>query len=175
MAIKNLVQLHHDDFMSTSTSLRNASEEVVTFDSSLKSVIDDLIDTMMSHDIAVGLSAPQIGINIKVSVINLRQPDSETIVLVNPKITSSSGGKDIKKESCMSLPHFRGKVERRDKVVCLFQNDTGQEKTIEASGFLARVILHEIDHLEGCLYVDRMKKSDILEPVEFFKRKQMGE
>jgi peptide deformylase len=171
MSIIKLVQLPHDEFKSVSTTLRKISEEVVIFDAFLQTVISDLIDTMMSQEIAVGLSAPQIGINIKVSVINLKQPDSETLILVNPKIVSTSGGKDVKKESCMSLPHFRGKVERRDRVVCSYQNEMGAERIIEASGFLARVICHEIDHLEGCLYIDRMKGSDILEPVEFFKKK----
>lgn len=123
----------------------------------------------MHYDIAVGLAAPQIGISANFCAINLKQKDSITLVLVNPELISSSGKKDKKKESCMSLPHYRGAVERREKIVVKYQTVHGEEKELEESGFFARVIMHEIDHLNGLLYVDRMESVNTLEPVTFFK------
>lgn len=170
MGIKKLVQLKHENFNSQETSLRTANSNIEIFNSDLHEIVSDLIDTMMHHSIAVGLSAPQIGYPFRVSVINLKQENSETIILINPEIASVSGKKSIKKESCMSLPHFRGSVERRDKVTCVYYDLNGERKTLEATGFLARVVMHEIDHLDGVLFVDRMEFPDRIEPVTFFNQ-----
>jgi len=103
-------------------------------------------------------------------VINLNENKEEpTLILVNPKILSTSGKKDKKKESCMSLPHYRGEVERRYKISISYLDRIGKAAQLDAEGFLARVISHEIDHLEGILYIDRMESLSSLEPVDFFK------
>lgn len=117
----------------------------------------------------MGLAAPQIGESTRVVVINLNPNKAEpTLVLVNPIITSETGKKDKKKESCMSVPAVRGQVERRENVEVQYQAADGSQRTMRASGFLARVICHEIDHLEGRLYINRMPSGSPLEKVDFF-------
>lgn len=166
-----LIQLKKEEFKNEDTILRKPSKEVNDFGDSFQKIVDELIKKLKNEKIAIGLAAPQIGIPIKLSVINLNEGKVEpTLVLVNPKIVSTSGKKNKGKESCMSVPHFRGEVERRDKISITFQDRFGIPQTINAKGFLARVIAHEIDHLEGFLYIDRMKDLSQLEPVEFFKK-----
>jgi peptide deformylase len=171
MSILPLVQLEKEKFKTKDTALREESKEVDDFGEVFQKIIDDLIETFHHHKIAVGLAAPQIGIGLKVAVINPNKnenPDS-TLIIVNPKILSTSGKKDNKKEACMSLPHYQGEVERRSNIEISYQDRFGVEHTLAASGFMARILAHEIDHLEGYLYVDKMEKNAELEPVEFFK------
>jgi len=170
MGILSIIQLSRAEFNKKDTILREPSQEVNDFSEDFQEIVDSLIETMKSHKIAIGLSAPQVGIPLKLSVINLNENKAEpTLVIVNPKIISVSGKKDKKKESCMSLPHYRGEVERRHKISILFQDRHGASHKLSAEGFLARVIAHEIDHLEGILYINRMKNLSELEPVDFFK------
>lgn len=170
MSILPILQLNHHEFSKKDTSLRVASQEVVDFGDSFQKIVDNLIETMKHHKIAIGLAAPQVGIPLKVSVININENKAEpTLIIVNPKILSTSGKKDKKKESCMSLPHYRGEVERKHKISISYQDRFGKPKHLEAEGFLARVLGHEIDHLEGILYVDKMESLSGLEPVDFFK------
>lgn len=116
------------------------------------------------------MAAPQVGIQLKVSVININKDKTGDIfILVNPVILSTSGKKDKKKESCMSIPHYAGEVERRDKISISYQDRFGVEHSLNTDGFLARVIAHEVDHLEGFLYVDRMSDITALEPTDIFK------
>jgi peptide deformylase len=146
------------------------SEEVTDFGVEFQDQVDGLIRTLHAHAIAVGLAAPQVGIQKRLAVINLKgDPPSETLILVNPVIISESGKKEKMKESCMSLPHFRGKVQRRNKVAVKFRDRNGIPQQLEATGFLARVISHEVDHLDGIMYIDRMEEDQALEPVDFFK------
>jgi peptide deformylase len=167
--IRSLVQLNENEIKSTSTPLRMKCVEVTDFGASLSSLIDDLTDTLLAHDIAIGLAAPQIGVNLRVAVINISEGKKEpTLIIINPRDVSVSGKKDIKRESCMSVPRFGGVVERRVNVRFLCEDKTGQTRTVEAHGFLARVYCHEIDHLDGWLYVDRMKSGVVLEKVDFF-------
>lgn len=170
MSVLTIIQLSRNDFGKKDTSLRVPCQEVVDFGESFQKIVDDLIETMKHHKIAIGLSAPQVGIPLKVSVINLNENKMEpTLIIVNPKIISMSGKKDKKKESCMSLPHFRGEVERKHKISISYQNRFGMLQHFEAEGFFARVVGHEIDHLEGTLYIDKMESLSDLEPVDFFK------
>ena len=170
MSILPILQLNRHEFSKKDTSLRVPSQEVIDFGESFQKIVDDLIETMKHHKIAIGLAAPQVGIALKVSVINLNENKEEpTLIIVNPKILSTSGKKDKKKESCMSLPHFRGEVERKHKISISFQDRFGKAQHLEAEGFFARVLCHEIDHLEGTLYVDKMERLSSLEAVDFFK------
>lgn len=175
MSILPIMQLNRHEFSKKDSSLKVQSQEVVDFGESLQKIIDDLIETMKHHKIAIGLSAPQVGIQIKVSVINLNKNKTEpTLIIVNPRILSTSGKKDKKKESCMSVPHFRGEVERKHKISILYQDRFGKPQHLEAEGFLARVISHEIDHVEGTLYIDKMESLSGLEPVDFFKEEKLN-
>jgi peptide deformylase len=169
--IKPLVELSVEKFHSKDVSLRVPSREVVQFDETFRQLVTDLVDTLKAHKIAIGLAAPQIGVNSRVAVINLSNDKIEpTFVFANPRNLIISGKKDKKKESCMSLPRFRGLVERRDKIEFTYEDDEGHTRQIKATGFLARALCHEIDHLDGVLYVDRMPNPRQLEAVDFFEK-----
>lgn len=176
MSIKSVVQLSGKAELVHRSALNRSASPVEDFGKSFQSVVDDLIDTMMHHDIAVGLAAPQIGYDLRVAAIHLKtEQHTDPLVIANPVIVSVSGKKDVKKESCMSVPHVRGPVERREKISITYQDRAGTRQSLAAHGFLARVISHEIDHLDGKLYTDRMRSLADLEPVEFFKKDSLRE
>jgi len=170
MSIREIV----DHASGSDADVLHETAERVTDIQDILQTIEDLKDTLFAHDIAVGLAAPQIGVRRSVAVVNLdKRSKEDTLVLINPVITRESGGKDKKKESCMSLNGFRADVLRRLKMTVEYDNYEGARQTLEAEGFLARVIAHEVDHLNGLLYVDRMAQGVPLETFEFseFKRK----
>jgi peptide deformylase len=104
LVVRKILQLGHGEILSTATTLRARSVEISEFDSSFKDIIQDLKDTLFSSSIAVGLAAPQIGINKRVAVINIsRDRSGPTLVIANPRQITISGKKDLKKESCMSI------------------------------------------------------------------------
>jgi peptide deformylase len=119
-----------------------------------RALASDLLDTMSAQPLCVGLAANQIGSTLQVAVIELSSSDQ--LVLVNPKLVSASGKKDRKRESCMSLWGLTGDVERRSKATVVYQDlDLNtHEQTFE--GFVARVVQHEIDHLEGRLFIEHV-------------------
>jgi len=163
----NIIELTPDNFYDKSTVLREKSLPVTDFGDDFQKEVDSMIETFNHWKIAVGLSAPQVGIKKRFALVNISKGKSEpTLVIVNPIITNTSGKKDIKKESCMSLPKVRGDVERRYKLSIIYQDRLGKKQTLNAEGFFARVILHEIDHLDGVLFVDRMDSKSALEPLD---------
>ncbi|MCK5590516.1 MAG: peptide deformylase [Candidatus Pacebacteria bacterium] len=170
MSVLPIIQLEKKDFTQKGTIIRQISQQVSDFGADFQKFIDELVDTLKDSPISIGLSAPQVGKLVRVSVINLNEGKKEpTLIIINPQVISWSGKKDKKKESCMSLPHYRGEVERRKKVTLAFQDRYGTQHQEIFEGFLAHVIGHEVDHLDGILYIDRMKKGTKLEPVDFFK------
>lgn len=163
----DIIQLEKSDFYKKEVSLRNKSIEVSDFGDEFQKEVDILIDTFRKWKIAVGLSAPQIGIFKRFSIINLdKSIIDDDLIIVNPVIKSLTGKKDRKKESCMSLPQVRGEVERRDKLVLAYQDRYGNPNEIKLEGFKSRVVQHEIDHLDGILFVDRMSPDKILEDLD---------
>lgn len=176
MSVKPLIQLSRNNFTKQDTILRTPCKEVSDFDDDFQQMVDNLLDTFYHHRIAVGLAASQIGISACVTIVNINKDDPEsTLVIVNPVILSATGKKDRKKESCLSLPHYQGEVERRYKIKISYQDRYGDFHELKASGFFARVLFHEIDHLDGVLYVDRMDNLSNLEPVDFFRESPNGE
>lgn len=170
MSIIPLVQITKQDISTKGLVLRQQSLEVKDFGYEFQGIVDDLIETLMHHKIAVGLAAPQIGILLQVAVVNTSKDKTEpTLILVNPRLVSTSGKKDKKRESCMSLPYYAGEVERRSKISIIYKDRFGIDATLDAEGFLARVISHETDHLEGMLYVDRMQDLSSLEKTDIFE------
>ena len=113
----------------------------------------DLEETMIKKE-GVGLAAPQIGKNVRLIVVNTKKGP---IMLFNPKIVKKSWLKEWGEEGCLSVPMVFGDVRRHKKITCVFCNRRGTKDKINASGFLARVIQHEIDHLDGILFVDKAK------------------
>ena len=145
MAKRKIVALGEDDV------LRKHARRVDKFDKRLRTLLDDMADTMYKAD-GVGLAAPQVGILKRVVVIDV---GDGLIELVNPEIISAEG-KAEGPEGCLSVPGRRGMVERPERVTVAAQNRDGKPIQIEATELLAVCLCHEIDHLDGVLYVDKM-------------------
>ncbi len=140
--------------------LRKMSAEVEIKDLSskeLKKLIADMKHTMIKKD-GVGLAAPQVGHNIRLITINT---DQGPICLINPKITKRSWARETQEEGCLSLPDVFHKISRHKKVCCKFTTELNKQGIIEAEGLIARGLQHEIDHLDGVLFIDYLdpKKS----------------
>jgi peptide deformylase len=133
--------------------LETKCEKVTTFDKQLKTLIKDMFETMYDAE-GVGLAAPQIGIPKQIAVVDVGD-DSEQIVLINPVVTSTSGTQ-TGPEGCLSFPGLFGDVERPLNVAVKAQDAHGKEFAIKAEGFLARALLHEIDHLHGVLFTSKV-------------------
>ena len=144
MAIRNIVTLGDD-------VLRKVCRTQLTFDSKLHTVLDDMRETMYKAE-GVGLAAPQIGILRRFCVIDV---GDGIIELINPVITETVG-KQTGNEGCLSLPGRSANVTRPMKVTVRAQNRFGENFTITGEGFLARALCHEIDHLDGILYIDKV-------------------
>ena len=135
--------------------LYKKSLEVDTFDRELRSLANDMFDTMYAED-GVGLAAVQIGILKRILVIDLREPDTKHI-FVNPKLLKASEEKQQGEEGCLSVPGIAAFLERPRWVQVSYQNILGEEKKIEAENLMARALLHEMDHLDGKIYVDLLE------------------
>ncbi|MDQ5943417.1 MAG: peptide deformylase [Patescibacteria group bacterium] len=134
------------------------------FDESLTHLVEDLIETMKSDIICIGLAAPQVGISLQVAVVCPDRDFSNVKVLINPTNITESGKKDIKRESCMSLPDLGGNVERRKRLSVDVRTLAGETATLQFEGFEARAVAHELDHLSGTMYSD---KADALVTLDF--------
>lgn len=148
---------------STDPKLRQVSKPVVKIDRKILSLIQDLKDTLrvQKEPEGVGLAAPQIGKNLRVFLISYEKTDR---VVINPEVIESRnikhGARNVKKgeimEGCLSLPNFYGPLERVNYVKVKYLDENGEEKTEEFKDFFAQIVLHEIDHLEGILFIDRL-------------------
>jgi peptide deformylase len=131
--------------------LREEARPVVAFNKKLGMLIDGMRLTLAMRLDGAALAAPQIGVSKRITVIDYL---GEYLELVNPEIVETSG-EQIDYEGCLSLPGFSGRVKRAETVRVRFQDRAGKERTIERSGKMARCIQHEIDHLNGVLFIDR--------------------
>jgi peptide deformylase len=137
--------------------LRRKTEEVSEFDSSLERLVAEMAETMYAAP-GVGLAAPQIGDLRRVALVDIDPsgPKSELHVLVNPRLVARAGAEtDI--EGCLSIPGFTERIERPLAVRVAAQRLSGEAFEIEAEGFFARALCHEIDHLEGILFIDHLR------------------
>jgi peptide deformylase len=141
-------------------SLPVNEEKVLTEE--FKELCEDLEETMIKKE-GVGLAAPQIGRNIRMIVVNTK---NGPVVMINPKIIKKSLLKEWGEEGCLSVPMTFGDVKRHKKVTCIFCNRRGKKDQIKGSGLLARVIQHEIDHLDGILFIDKAKNVTKLEEAD---------
>lgn len=133
--------------------LRKQSRVIDTVDSKLQGLIEDMIETMYDAD-GVGLAAPQVGILKRVVVIDIYD-ETGVKVLINPEIISEEGEQEDV-EGCLSIPGKAGVVMRPARVVVKALNENGEAFTIEGTGLLARALCHEIDHLNGVLFTDKV-------------------
>ncbi len=134
--------------------LRAVSHPVTKFDLRLQMIVRDMGETMYAAD-GVGLAAPQIGLMRRLIVIDIYD-DHGLRVFVNPEIIKAEGEVAME-EGCLSIPGRRGCVKRPEKITVKYQDVKGKAHEMEAEGFLARALQHEIDHLNGVLYVDLME------------------
>ncbi len=146
---------------STDKRLRLKSKEVVKIDKKIKLLIRDLKETLVAQKDpeGIGLAAPQIGKNVRIFVI---KPKNKIDVIINPEVISiedENKNKKTKKnimEGCLSLPHFYGPIKRSSKIKIKFLDEKGEIKIKEFTGIEAQIIQHEIDHLNGVLFIDRL-------------------
>lgn len=167
MAIRPI--LHHPD-----PRLRIKAKPVVTFDTALHRLIDDMFDTMYDAP-GIGLAANQIGVDLRVAVMDLADGDTRPMVLINPEITDSTDRK-VMEEGCLSVPGALDKVERFNHLQLKALDRDGTPFELEAEGLLAQAIQHEIDHLDGKLYIDylsSLKRERILKKLK--KAEKMAE
>jgi peptide deformylase len=140
--------------------LRTQAAEVTAFDKRLRTLVRDMFETMYHAD-GIGLAAPQIGLSTRVIVVDLPHRDeeadeSERVALVNPVITWSSAETEKQSEGCLSIPGLEEIVQRPAEVRIEARDPDGNEVIIEADELFGRALQHEIDHLDGILFVDRV-------------------
>lgn len=135
--------------------LRKKSREVVEVNDRITTLLDDMAETMYENE-GVGLAAPQVGILRKIIVIDIGEG---LIKLINPEIIFEEG-EATDYEGCLSIPGESGMVIRPEHVKVKYLNNEGEEKIIEGHGLLARALCHEIDHLNGILFIDKIVKED---------------
>lgn len=134
--------------------LKQRAADVKVFDARLAKLVEDMRDTMYEKD-GIGLAANQVGVLERVIVVDVSDDRSGFIALVNPKIVSSEG-KASREEGCLSIPGYREVVSRKTKLVVEYQNLSGEKLSLEAEGLFAICLQHEIDHIDGILFVDRI-------------------
>ena len=138
--------------------LAKRGEEVTEFDGELATLVEEMFESMYAAQ-GIGLAAPQISISQRITVIDVsfKKNPEEKLVLINPEVVSKEG-KQVEEEGCLSLPDIREKVQRAAKVKVKAQNEHGEWFEVEGEELLARALQHEIDHLDGVLFIDRISR-----------------
>ena len=139
--------------------LRQVSQPIETVDGEVKKLADDMLETMYDAP-GIGLAAIQIGIARRMLVIDLSKEgeDKQPLVFINPEIVSSSDDRSVYEEGCLSIPDYYAEVERPAKVTVKYLDREGKEQSVEADGLLATCLQHEIDHLNGVLFIDHISR-----------------
>ena len=142
--------------------LRQKAKRVRNIDASIQKLIKDMLETM--HDApGVGLAAPQVGVPLRVIVIGI--PEQEDFALINPELVKTKGERVVN-EGCLSVPGYIGQLKRAESVTVKGRDPSGKEVRIKAEELLAQALEHEIDHVNGVLYVDRLEREDDLKKIE---------
>ena len=152
----------HEIVIHPAPVLRRKARKVTDFGPQLQTLIDDMVETMRDAP-GVGLAAPQVDVLLRVIVVEFGDEDDEEVPpklysVVNPELLKASSDVVTGVEGCLSIPGFAGDVDRSLEVVVKGQNRRGQPIRIKASGWLARVFQHEINHLDGVLFIDLAEK-----------------
>jgi peptide deformylase len=143
--------------------LRRGGKPITTFDGELRTLADRMFEAMYEEG-GVGLAAPQVGVEWRLLVLNPagdRQDRSGERVLCNPRLVRKKG-REFGEEGCLSFPGIQAEVERWVDIEVAYQDLDGKEQTLTANGWLARIVQHEMDHLEGVFFVDRLTAADKL-------------
>jgi len=154
-----------------SEQLKKLSETVEQVDEQLLAFIRDLEETRLSGPGAVGIAAPQVNVHQRVVIVdvsNMKKPceNHGHMIMINPEITEWDG-MAMGREGCLSVPDFTGNVIRAERIVLNYMDETGEKHEISSSGFEARAIQHELDHLDGLLFLDRL----VSRRTDLFQRK----
>jgi len=150
--------------------LRKKAKKVKQFNQDLKSLLDDMVETMHASD-GLGLAAPQVGVSEQVIVVQLpekyeeEQDPGKLFALVNPEIVKASEEQEAGDEGCLSIPGIIGEVTRSHKITLKARSATGKPIRLKAEGYLARAFQHEIDHLNGILFIDRVENPETLRRI----------
>lgn len=142
--------------------LRQKAKRVSRIDKSIQRLIDDMLETMQQAN-GVGLAAPQVGVSLRVAV--LQMPDEEPMAIINPEIVKRDGEQEVT-EGCLSIPGYFGELKRSASVTVKGRDRQGKAIRIKATDLMAEVLEHEIDHLDGTLYIDHLESQDKLHKVE---------
>lgn len=142
--------------------LRQKAKRVRIIGGSIQKLIGDMIETMRAAP-GVGLAAPQVGVPLRVIVIGM--PEEEVKVLINPEVVRRKGERLVD-EGCLSVPGYLGEIKRAESITVKGRDQNGKEIRVKADGLLAQVLEHEIDHLNGVLYVDHLESRDKLRKIE---------
>ena len=168
--------------------LRKIGEPITEFDDELAQIAHDMVETMYSEE-GIGLAAQQVDRALQLCVVDARPPEEveapfdysfdgkkpplELIMpmaIVNPKVSIVDDQEEVYEEGCLSFPGVNGRVNRPVRIRCEFQDTGGNPHVLEADGLLGRCILHEIDHLNGKLFIDRMSKRDLKKNEAMIKK-----
>lgn len=168
MSVREIVK-HPNDI------LRRKAQPVETVDDEVRRLLDDMVETMRAAP-GVGLAGPQVNVPLRVIVVeygeepdedeNSKPVEKQLFTLVNPEITRESAETETATEGCLSIPGLVGDVKRAEAVTVKALNRRGQPVKIKASGWLARIFQHEIDHLNGVLFIDRAEKVQAIQADE---------
>jgi peptide deformylase len=163
MAIREILTVPHD-------GLKRKARKVTDFGHGLQTLIDDMLETMRDAP-GSGLAAPQIGELQRVFIAEFGDEEDEEVppklyIIVNPEITRKTKETINGIEGCLSVPEFVGEVERATAVTIRGKNRHGQKMKLKASGWLARIFQHEVDHLDGIVFLDRAEKIYSLEEIQ---------
>ncbi len=156
MTLLHIVTVSEDNAV-----LRRRAPRVGKVDDSIRRLMDDMMETMIAAP-GVGLAAPQVDVSLRVITIRV---DNQLLHLANPEIVKQDG-EQTGYEGCLSVPGMVGEVTRAEKLVCRAINRHGKQVRIKGSGLLARAIQHEIDHLDGILFTDRLTDPSTLRRID---------
>ena len=157
--------LHPDERLNKVTEpIEYVTDEIVT-------LLDDMYETMIAHD-GIGIAAPQIGKNLRIAVIEVEENDR--FDLINPEIIDRKGT-SIDVEGCLSIPETYGTVKRADEVTVRYSDRDGSEMEVTAYGYLARAFQHEIDHLDGKLFIDQIIEKIAPEDLERYMEEHVDD
>ncbi|MBX7145370.1 MAG: peptide deformylase [Oligoflexia bacterium] len=136
--------------------LRQVATPVTEFDTTLRRLVDDMIETMYVSN-GVGLAAPQIGVSKRIAVVDVSEDRTQQLVVINPTIVSRTGS-DSAEEGCLSIPEYRDTVTRSKELKLQAFDHMGKQYELDAQDLLARCLQHEIDHLDGVLFIDHLSR-----------------
>ena len=141
--------------------LKKRTNRIERVDDSIRGLIEDLVDTMKAGPGSVGVAAPQIGVSLSACVVDVsnsrhgKDNNHGLLIMLNPEVIASSGN-SVMREGCMSVPDYTGDVDRATSITVRFMDLSGACQIVEASGFEAVAVQHEMDHLDGILFLDRI-------------------